>query len=61
MPLKKTKELTEAVVGALNIIASTQDYRLMRPRIRALSAALNSGETNLAELARAILSAKHHK
>lgn len=58
MPQVKIKELTEAVVGALNIIASCQNDSTLRPKIRALSAALDGGETNLAKLAEIVLLAK---
>ncbi|HUX36004.1 MAG TPA: hypothetical protein VMV71_03160 [Candidatus Paceibacterota bacterium] len=58
MPQKKLNEFKNAVIGALNVISSTQDDSALRPRIRALATAMNRGETNLAELARAILSAR---
>mgnify|MGYP001569264343 CR=1 FL=1 len=58
MHSKKMSETIAAIVGALNIIVSCQDNSALRPKIRALVTALNSGETNLAELATAVLSAK---
>ena len=60
MPQKKLDELRDAVVGALSIIASTQDDSKIRPRIRALATALSSGKTNLAELTEAVILAKSH-
>lgn len=57
---KKMDEFRDAVVGALNVIVSTQDDRMLRPKIRALAAALKKGEDNLAELTKAVILARPH-